>query len=121
NWFADSSNFFGLQKRGARPTYDEKFPGAEWVGVSNQFFATLMVPLNAKANAAWGTRFEVASANSAPLPHVEGAMGMPGFQLQPGQTASFQFQIYGGPKLYHRLAQLEHNEAEIMDFGIFKI
>ena len=48
-------------------------------------------------------------------------MGMPGFQLQPNQTAAVRFQIYAGPKLYHRLAQLDHNEAEIMDFGMFKI
>ena len=48
-------------------------------------------------------------------------MGMPEFQLQPGQTYSARFEIYAGPKLYHRLAQLPHNEAEIMDFGMFKI
>jgi YidC/Oxa1 family membrane protein insertase len=48
-------------------------------------------------------------------------MGMPGFQLPPGQTATAKFQIYAGPKLYHRLVQLEHNEAEIMDFGMWKI
>ena len=46
---------------------------------------------------------------------------MPGFQLQPGQTYNARFEIYAGPKLYHRLAQLSHNEAEVMDFGIFKI
>ena len=46
---------------------------------------------------------------------------MPGFQLQPGQTYSARFEIYAGPKLYHRLAQLPHNEAEVMDFGMFKI
>ncbi len=31
---------------------------------------------------------------------------MPGFQLQPGQTHSARFEIYAGPKIYHRLAQL---------------
>jgi YidC/Oxa1 family membrane protein insertase len=48
-------------------------------------------------------------------------MGMPGFQLQPGQTASLQFQLYLGPKLYGRLAKLKHDEAEIMNFGWFKL
>ena len=32
-----------------------------------------------------------------------------------------QFQLYIGPKLYHRLAQLKHDEAEIMDFGLWKL
>jgi len=121
NWFAASSSFFGLQKRAAREFYQERLAGAEWVAVSNQFFATLLVPLNAKANGVWGTRFEIKQADAQVLPEVEGAMSMPGFQLQPGQEAAFQFQFYGGPKLYHRLAQLQHDEAEIMDFGIFKI
>ena len=52
---------------------------------------------------------------------VEGAMSMPGFQLQPGQTTSARFQMWIGPKLYNRLARLEHDEAEVMEFGIFKI
>jgi YidC/Oxa1 family membrane protein insertase len=41
--------------------------------------------------------------------------------LPPGQTYSAKFEIWAGPKIYHRLARLDHNEAEIMDFGIFKI
>ena len=32
-------------------------------------------------------------------------MGMPGFQLQPGQTATVRFQLYAGPKLYGRLRE----------------
>src|SRR5262249_11152397 len=42
-------------------------------------------------------------------------------QLPPGQSYNAKFQIWSGPKIYHRLARLEHNEAEIMDFGVFKI
>src|SRR5438093_10736423 len=52
---------------------------------------------------------------------IEGAMRMPAFQLQPGQTYTGRFQIWAWPKVYHQLAQLEHNEAEIMNFGVFKV
>jgi YidC/Oxa1 family membrane protein insertase len=48
-------------------------------------------------------------------------MRMPGFQLQPGQTYNARFQIWAGPKIYHRLAQFERNEAEVMNFGVFKV
>ena len=100
----------------------EKLGGAEWVGVSNQFFATLVTPLSAKATEVWAQRFESRkNPEGQPEYGIEGAMGMPGFQVQPGQTATLQFQLYIGPKLYHRLAQLKHDEAEIMDFGIFKL
>jgi len=120
-WFAASGGFLGINARAARPFYQENIAGAEWVAVSDQFFTTLLAPLTAKANAAWGRRFDVARAPDQKLLGIEGALGMPGFQLQPGQTYSARFEIYAGPKLYHRLAQLPHNEAEIMDFGMFKI
>jgi YidC/Oxa1 family membrane protein insertase len=120
-WFGGGSGFLGMGQRAARPFYEQNIAGAEWVAVSNQFFTTLMAPLTAKANQVWGRRFDIARAPDQKLLGIEGALGMPGFQLQPGQTYSARFEIYAGPKLYHRLAQLPHNEAEIMDFGMFKI
>ena len=121
-WFGSSGGFLGVVgQRAARPYYQENIAGAEWVGVSNQFFTTLMAPLSAKATGVWGRSFDIERSPDQKLLGIEGAMGMPGFQLQPGQTYSARFEIYAGPKLYHRLAQLPHNEAEVMDFGMFKI
>jgi YidC/Oxa1 family membrane protein insertase len=120
-WFASSGGFFGMGQRAARPFYEENIAAAEWVAVSNQFFTTLLAPLTAKADAVWGRRFDIERAPDQKLLGIEGALGMPGFELQPGQTYSARFEIYAGPKLYHRLAQLPHNEAEIMDFGMFKL
>src|SRR6266550_4436178 len=120
-WFGSSSGFLGVGQRAARPYYQESISGAEWVAVSNQFFTTLVAPLTAKATGVWGRRFDIDYTPDQKLLAVKGALGMPGFQLQPGQTYSARFEIYAGPKLYHRLAQLPHNEAEVMDFGIFKL
>ena len=120
-WFGSSSGFLGLGQRVARLYYQESIAGAEWVAVSNQFFTTLIAPLTAKATGVWGKHFDIERAPDQKLLGIEGALGMPAFELQPGQTYSARFEIYAGPKLYHRLAQLPHNEAEVMDFGIFKI
>src|SRR6266702_4180593 len=120
-WFGGGSGFFGLGQRTAQPFYQQNVAGAEWVAVSDQFFTTLIAPLTAKASSAWARRFDITRWPEQKSFGIEGALGMPGFQLQPGQTYSARFEIYTGPKLYHRLAQLEHNEAEIMDFGMFKI
>jgi YidC/Oxa1 family membrane protein insertase len=120
-WFGSSGGFLGIGQRAARPYYQENITGTEWVAVSNQFFTTLLAPLTAKATGVWGRSFGIERSPDQKLLGVEGAMGMPGFQLQPGQTYSARFEIYAGPKLYHRLAQLPHNEAEVMDFGMFKI
>jgi len=120
-WFGSSGGFLGMGQRAARPFYQENIAGAEWVAVSDQFFTTLVVPLTAKADAVWGRRFDIERAPDQKLLGIEGALGMPGFEVQPGQSYSARFEIYAGPKLYHRLAQLPHNEAEIMDFGMFKL
>jgi membrane protein insertase, YidC/Oxa1 family, C-terminal domain len=84
----------------------------------DQFFATIIVPLNAKATGIWGRSFEVSTEQNTV--GVEGAMRMPGFRCSQANLHA-RFQIWTGPKIYHRLAQLEHNEAEIMNFGVFKI
>jgi YidC/Oxa1 family membrane protein insertase len=124
-WFASSGGFLGLGQRAARAYYDQKVAGAEWAAVSNQFFTTLIAPLTdqvtEKVNAVWGRRFEIERSPDQKVPGIEGALGMPGFQLPPGQTYRARFEIYAGPKLYNRLAQLPHNEAEVMDFGMLKL
>jgi YidC/Oxa1 family membrane protein insertase len=89
--------------------------------MTNQFFTDLITPLNAKGVELWAKPFDIKQAEGATLLGIEGAMGMPGFQVQPGQTATLRFQLYAGPKLYGRLAKLEHNEAEIMNFGMWKL
>ena len=117
--FQGSGGFFGLGQHPPQPVFQENFAGAEWTAVTDQFFATIIVPLNAKATGVWGRSFQVSSEQN--MTGIEGAMRMPGFQLQPGQTYTARFQMWAGPKIYHRLAQLEQNEAEIMNFGVFKV
>src|SRR6266852_5213372 len=119
NWFGGGSGFFGIGQRAPQPFYQEDLANADWAAVSDQFFTTLIAPLTAKANGVWGRRFDISPEQK--MYGLTGALRMSGFQLPPGQTYSARFEIWAGPKLYHRLAQLNHNEAEIMDFGIFKI
>jgi YidC/Oxa1 family membrane protein insertase len=122
NWFA-AQNYplIGVQKRAAQPVYREKVNNAEWAGMTNQFFTDLVTPLSAKAVELWAKPFDIKQAEGPNLLGIEGAMGMPGFQVQPGQTTTMRFQLYAGPKLYGRLAKLEHNEAQIMNFGMWKL
>ena len=117
--FQGSGGFLGLGQHAPQPLFEQDFAGAEWTAVTDQFFATIITPLTAKANGIWGHSFDVSAEQQ--MVGIEGAMRMPGFQLQPGQTYTARFQIWAGPKIYHRLAQLQHNEAEIMNFGMFKV
>jgi len=119
NWFGGSGGFFGIGSRAPQPFYQQDLANADWAAVSDQFFTTLVAPLNMKASGVWGRRVDISSEQKTY--GIAGALRMPGFQLPPGQTYSAKFEIWVGPKIYHRLARLEHNEAEIMDFGVFKI
>ena len=119
NWFGSSGGLFGIGSRAPQQFYQQDLAHADWAAVSDQFFTTLIAPLSAKANGVWGTRFNVSPEQQTY--GITGALRMPGFELPPGQTYSARFEIWSGPKIYHHLAQLDHYEAEIMDFGIFKI
>ena len=63
SWFAEQNKFFGLQKRPAQEFYSAKVNGAEWTGVSNQFFATLLPRSTPKR-----PRFGRSDWKSSPLP-----------------------------------------------------
>jgi YidC/Oxa1 family membrane protein insertase len=119
NWFGGGGGFLGIGSRAAQPFYQQDLANGDWAAVSDQFFTTLVAPLTAKGNGVWGRRFDISPEQK--MFGLTGALRMPAFQLPPGQTYSARFEIWAGPKIYHRLAQLDHNEAEIMDFGIFKI
>ena len=118
-WFGGGGGVFGIGQRAPQPFYQQDLANADWAAVSDQFFTTLIAPLTAKGNGVWGRRFDISPEQKTY--GLSGALRMPAFQLPPGQTYSAKFEIWAGPKIYHRLARLDHNEAEIMDFGIFKI
>ena len=119
NWFGGGGGFLGIGSRAPHPFYNADLANADWAAVSDQFFTTLIAPLTAKGNGVWGRRFDISPEQK--MFGLVGALRMPSFQLPPGQTYSAKFEIWAGPKIYHRLARLDHNEAEIMDFGMFKI
>lgn len=127
NWFAEQNYpLIGVQKRAAQEYYSEKLApekagGAEWGGVANQFFATIVTPLNFKADEVWGRRFVAGGPQNKPVYGIEGAIGLPGFELMPGQSKTLSFEIYSGPKLYAVLASMDHDQAEIMNFGLWKL
>jgi len=119
NWFGGGGGLLGIGSRAPQPFYQQDLANADWAAVSDQFFTTLIAPLTAKGNGVWGRRYDISPEQK--MFGLVGALRMPAFQLPPGQTYSARFEIWAGPKIYHRLARLDHNQAEIMDFGVFKI
>lgn len=124
NWFnASSIPLTGIQLRAAQDTYEDKADKIAWAAVKNQYFATILaVEQGDPGTAAWARKIDLLHGGDEgkPVLGLEGALGLPGFRLDPGQTKSWQFQIYAGPKDLGRLSKLGHGEQDVMNFGIFK-
>jgi YidC/Oxa1 family membrane protein insertase len=119
---AQTYPLIGVERQAASSMFREPVNGAEWAALTNQFFTTLLTPLDSKGVGIWGRPLDL-QPNDPTTRGIEGALGMPAFQLQPGQSVTQHFQIYLGPKIYERLAKLQpdHHQGEIMDFGWFKL
>jgi len=139
-WFG-GGGFLGIGG-GPRPVYPDKpqtLSGLRWAGVTNQYFSTIASPVvtavetvgqtRQQGHAVWARRFTVSDAaweaagrtrhGDTERLGVEGALGMPGFTLEPGQSVTQGFQLYAGPREYSRVKRLGSDEESIMDFGWF--
>jgi YidC/Oxa1 family membrane protein insertase len=125
-----------------RPVYSEARADLAWLGVTNQYFSTLISPqaeakdpaeqARQRGAAMWARRFDIpdeawkasgrsAEGASGARHAVQAALGMPGFTLAAGESVTQNFLIYTGPREYSRLKRLGSTEEQIMDFGTFAI
>ena len=132
--FRDVNSFsvggiLGMGKTDA-PVFLDTSHSPSWLGVVNQYFASIVMPVGATGNAVWAKRFPIDQAawkasgrkgdeGKAPLNGANAALGMPGFTLTPNQTVTQRFEVYTGPREYHRLSQLGGDRVKMMDFGWF--
>lgn len=138
NWFSEGGFLFW--KHAQRPFYQESRANLRWMGVTNQYFTSVISPLQdgkdiiqqqkQYGSSIWAKRFDVSEAawtgsgrevhgSTAARHAVEGALGMPAFNLEPGQSVTQNFKVYAGPREFSRLKRLPSDEEEIMNFGIF--
>jgi YidC/Oxa1 family membrane protein insertase len=118
NYF-DPGKLFGLfQTSGAKDVYTATADKILWAAASNQYFATILAPQETTGQQVWAMPVNVPNADGEPLVKaIEGALEIPGFSLQAGETKTVTFHIYAGPKEFTRLAKLPNDQADIMNFG----
>jgi YidC/Oxa1 family membrane protein insertase len=118
NYF-DPGKLFGMfQTSGPRDVYVTIADRILWAAVSNQYFATILTPQEITGTQVWAVPVDLPTEDGqAPFRAIEGAMQVPGFGLDPGESKSVSFAIYAGPKEFTRLAKLPNEQAEIMNFG----
>jgi YidC/Oxa1 family membrane protein insertase len=126
-WF-DGGGFLGFGKT-PRPVYSET--GAiSWIGVTNQYYATILSCIGSAGSEALASRIVVAPADwtatgraaEGQIPYaVEGAMRLASQSLEPGKEIVHKFAIYAGPREFSRLQALGGGQEEMLDFGMFSI
>ncbi len=143
SWFQGGGFLFMKSNpRAVYPEQPEILSDVRWAGVTNQYFTTLCTPIvdekamidaqvKQRGIAVWARAFSVGDEAWQAAGHpatdqgersgVDCAIGMAGFKLNPGEAVTRSFKIYGGPREYRRLRELDNYEAEIMNFGMFSI
>jgi YidC/Oxa1 family membrane protein insertase len=124
NWFNESSiPLTGIELRAAQNFYEQKTDNISWAAAKNQYFVNIVaITSGDPGTAVWARRLDLLHGGDAEKKvfGIEGALGLPGFRLEPGQTKSWTFRVYTGPKDLGRLSKLGQGEQEVMNFGIFK-
>jgi len=120
NWFNPGGlPFLGIQWSGPKSVYDEEKPDATWAAVASQYFCTILTALDGPGNAAWATRYDTKKADNTPVYGMQGALGFPGFALEPGEVLTRSFSIYAGPKDLDLLREMGGGQDQVLSFGIF--
>ena len=84
----------------------------QWLGVSNQFFSTnifLEKPYNTKI---WADNYDDGSKEGRAI----AALGLPNVTLNPGDSKSWNYEIFLGPKDYQTLKVMEGERSKIVGF-----
>ncbi|PTX93125.1 hypothetical protein DB345_15975 [Spartobacteria bacterium LR76] len=120
NWFnAGSIPLIGIQTHAARDVYLESRNKVQWAAVASQYFCTIVSVPDFEAVSVGALRYSTQKANHTPVFGIEGALGMPGINLQPGQKVTKTFTIYAGPKELSRLKKLGEKQDAVLNFGWF--
>jgi YidC/Oxa1 family membrane protein insertase len=89
-----------------------------WAAVEDQYFATILQSKDKSAGQVWARREPLSNdPNQRVAYSIQGALGFPGFNLQPDETKVKEFVVYAGPKEYSRLSKLDDDLTAVLNFG----
>lgn len=90
-----------------------------WAAVADQYFTTILQSKDASAGQLWARRQPLSDdPNQRVAYNIQGALGFPGFNLQPGESKTKEFVVYAGPKEYNRLSKLGDDFSAVVNFAL---
>ncbi len=108
----------------------QTYSNLRWAGVMSRFYAHIISTKEGVENQPGqvaGERFLVdhhadefgGTAAGAKDYAIRGAVGLPPIELAPGASKTLDYELYLGPKEYHRLANIERERTYVMFYGTF--
>jgi YidC/Oxa1 family membrane protein insertase len=118
DWFNPSSLFWVFQTSAGHDIYSATGDQISWAAVADQYFTTILQSKDKSAAQVWAKRDPLSNdPNQRIAWSIQGALGFPGFNLQPGETKSKEFVVYAGPKEYGQLSKLGDDLNAVLNFG----
>jgi len=115
NWFTPGKiPLVGVETSPGKSVYAESPGNVVWAGVRDQYFTTMLLPVDGVAKGVWARPLDL-KIDSKEIKGMEGFLEMPSFKLNPGENATKHFTIYAGPAEYKQLASLRPDAVEIMN------
>ena len=115
NWFTPGKiPLVGVETSPGKSVYEASPGNVVWAGVRDQYFTTMLLPVDGVAKGVWARPLEL-KMDSKETKGMEGFLEMPGFKLNPGENIAKHFTIYAGPAEYKQLAALKSGAVEMMN------
>ncbi|WP_193210743.1 membrane protein insertase YidC [Luteolibacter marinus] len=115
---AFDKGWFGLKK--AQDTITQPAGKAEYAGVANQFFATVIKPSEPGESLLWSKTGSVTlKPGSQPLRSIRAGLRLPAVVLSPGEQRGISYQVFTGPKQNGVLRKMGEDWGDLMNYGMF--
>lgn len=127
--YKDTAYFAGGWFSSEKAELRQSFPRLRFAGVMSRFHATLIshIAKEDKPGKVWATRVSVDHSQDQFKDHsasktdyaMQASMSLPPVEVAPGASQTEEYEIYIGPKEYHRLRDLGEQREFIMFYGWF--
>lgn len=118
--FTASTSFAGGWFSKEKTMITEPLERADYAGVANQFFATVVKPVEPGASLLWSKVSDVTLKPGAkPVKAIRAGLRLPAVALSPNESRGFSYQVFTGPKENRMLRKMGEDWGDLMNYGFF--
>ena len=122
--FTDGTKFKGGMFSAAQDRITSPQEMIQYAGVTNQFFATVLRPMDPAITSMWGKSSQVnLPEGSRPVTSVRAGLNLPAAELKPSELKTINYRIFIGPKSNQLLRKMNSHWGDgwgdVMQYGMF--